>query len=267
MVSFSAFYDYNDYCYAIFICDDVINNIIYGVGKWFNMIIITSIIVGVIVITISILLFIYSKGNESLLCCSGVIFIIGIFLIVQGLGFIPDDKVYAKFAEDEFLPIVLKYDQNNITVHENSSFYTYKEPSIKGKLVYIDAYEKAPNDTNSHLLTNGSWGYIKDFVPTDLRYDFDPNTINNTKITFFIRVYATSKTTGAAYAKEEIYGQGRYVGQGQIPVTDIMVIYWPSKVVAGTYRIIGDAPPERTNTTLEGDTNIEDWINSRPKEN
>jgi len=221
----------------------------------------TSIVIGILLIIFSVLLVKWKRNSFS-----ESIRIVGVLTGIMFLffSFTVMSSEFNNYIEDELSPLVLQYNQNEIIIYNNSSFQTAKEPVIKGKCVYIDAYWE--NDTDNGTKTD-DW-YIEDYpIPDELKYEYDFNTINNTKITFFIKVNETKISSGRGYVQEKIYGEGRYVGEGQIIITDVIVIYWPDKIVVGKYRIIGDEPPERTQDTLKGDDNIYEWINSLPRSN
>jgi hypothetical protein len=186
----------------------------------------------------------------------------------------PDEDISAGEVYNESYPVIINYDTSK---HED----TPKIP-IKGKVLFFDqdyllelqylsdnenvATPLNPQKIDLHKAFLSSESLFSDSSGTSLK-DRYPNTFldidefpRNTTITFFVPVKV-----------ERVYvGNWGENTKGYRLITDVLVLYWPEKEIAGWHRVYGlnpktfelviSTPPSE----IYGDNQVDEWILSLP---
>jgi len=180
-----------------------------------------------------------------------------------------DDEISASVVYEESYPVIINYDTSK---QEDTPIIP-----IKGKVLVLDLeylLESDPSDnitavdpekvdpssfSSSESLFYSSTGTsLKDEYPSTF---LDPNKFPcNITITFFVPVKVQKVYMG---------NWGENI-RGYRLITDVVVLYWPEKEIAGWHRVHGLAPRNLElfisipPTEIYGDSQVDEWILSLP---
>jgi hypothetical protein len=197
----------------------------------------------------------------------GLIALLVLVVAVSGCG--SDDDLSASVVYNESHPVITSYDTSK---HEDTPLIP-----IKGKVLLLDLEYLLESSDNENITTvdpektdptsfssseslfyNSTGTSLKDVYPNTF---LDPNKFpRNTTITFFVPVKVQKVYVG---------NWGENI-KGYRLITDVVVLYWPEKEIAGWHRVYG-SPPNTLElffsippTEIYGDSQVDEWILSLP---
>lgn len=211
----------------------------------------------------------------------GLIAVLVLVVAVSGCGFDgPDGDLSASVVYNESYPVIINYytskhedtpiipikgkvlllDLGYLLESPDSSVLESQESSINENITVVNPQKVDPTTFSSSesLFYSSTGTSLKDEYPHTL---LDPNKFpRNTTITFFVPVKVQKVYMG---------NWGENI-KGYRLITDVVVLYWPEKEIAGWHRVYGlplqnlelfiSIPP----TEIYGDSQVEEWILSLP---
>ena len=202
--------------------------------------------------------------KNSKICFTSIAIILIIFLIISSLYVLYHD--YRNNEEESYTWDYLSYEEEQIFVekvipivkkHENikaislgkNNFSSFELPTIKGGVICWGVN-----------LTTGDKYFHRSYVPSDLI----PKT-SHTNFTIIVIINSSYEFVGYWY---DTSGK-EYPGYRTI--TDLIIIYWPEKIVAGKFRVLGEKLNYKESVytwtyKFSGDNNIDCFIESLSRE-
>jgi hypothetical protein len=195
--------------------------------------------------------------------------IAALVLVMAVSGCVFDDNISASVVYNESHPVITNYDTSK---HEDTPIIPIKgkvlvldleyllESSVNENITTVDPkkIEPTPFSSSESLFYNSTGTSLKDEHPNTF---IDPNKFpRNTTITFFVPVKVQKVYMG---------NWGENI-KGYRLITDVVVLYWPEKEIAGWHRVYG-SPPQSLElfisippTEIYGDSQVDEWILSLP---
>jgi hypothetical protein len=198
----------------------------------------------------------------------GLIAVLVLVVAVSGCGF--DDGISASEVYNESYPVIINYDTSK---HEDTPIipikgkvllldleYLLESPDSSDNITAVDPQKIDPSlfSSSESLFYTSTSTSLQDKYPNTF---LDPNKFpRNTTITFFVPVKVQKVYMG---------NWGENI-KGYRLITDVVVLYWPEKEIAGWHRVQG-LPPQNLElfisippTEIYGDNQVDEWILSLP---